>query len=303
VGSILPDVFLVLGFVAHYLENFTHSAMAAALHALLHHSTLHTVTLALHSFVMVGPFLALSAVLYRPALPFFVGMLAHGIVDFLTHRQWAYNHVFPLPFAPIRSIVSYTDVGIYGGGACTAPALCGVVGAETEGPSMYDLIIDDFPPDRLAEIVHWRNDPAVHRYLRQGILTLETVQAWYTQYFSRAEHQLFAVYADKALIGYGTLSHIDPTHRNREIGIVIGNPDYWNKGLGTLAVTRLTTLAFTRYRLHRVYAVIQGGNIASRRCFEKVSFQHEGRLRDARYVNEAFIDIHYYAILEDEWQY
>ncbi len=67
---------------------------------------------------------------------------------------------------------------------------------------MYDITIDDFPPDRLAEIVHWRNDPAVNRYLRQGILTLEEVQEWYAQYFSQAEHKLFAVYADKALIGY-----------------------------------------------------------------------------------------------------
>src|SRR2546427_4177580 len=99
-----------------------------------------------------------------------------------------------------------------------------------EGTSMYDITIDDFPPDRLAAIVHWRNDPAVNRYLRQGILTLEDVQAWYTQYFSRAEHQLFAVYADKALIGYGTLSHIDPTHRSGEIGIVIGEKQYWHKG-------------------------------------------------------------------------
>ena len=41
-GGILPDVFLALGFVAHSLENLTHSAMAAALHTLLHHSTLHT---------------------------------------------------------------------------------------------------------------------------------------------------------------------------------------------------------------------------------------------------------------------
>ena len=111
IGGILPDVFLALGFVAHSLENLTHSAMAAELHALLHHSTLHTVTVAMHSFVLVGPLLALSAVLYRPALPFFVGMLAHGIVDLLTHRQWAYNHFFPIPLAPIRSIVSYTDVG------------------------------------------------------------------------------------------------------------------------------------------------------------------------------------------------
>jgi hypothetical protein len=110
-GGILPDVFLALGFVAHSLDSVTHAAMAAELHALLHHSTLHTITVAMHSFVIVGPFLALSAVFYRPALPFFVGMLAHGIVDFLTHRQWAYNHLFPLPFAPIRSIVSYTDAG------------------------------------------------------------------------------------------------------------------------------------------------------------------------------------------------
>jgi RimJ/RimL family protein N-acetyltransferase len=166
---------------------------------------------------------------------------------------------------------------------------------------MYDLTIDDFPPDRLAAIVHWRNDPVVNTYLRQGMRTLDEVQAWYAQYFSRAEHKLFAVYADKILIGYGTLEYIDTTHRSCEIGIVIGDPHYWNKGLGALVVRRLITLAFTRYHLHRVYAVIQGGNIASMRCFEKVGFQHEGRLRDARYVNGAFIDVHYYAILEQEW--
>jgi uncharacterized membrane protein len=60
----------------------------------------------MHSLVIVGPCLALTAVLYPPALPFFVGMLAHGIVDLPTHRQWAYKQ---LPenlsrkgFVPIR---------------------------------------------------------------------------------------------------------------------------------------------------------------------------------------------------------
>ena len=70
IGGIVPDEFLALGFVAHSLEHVTHSAVVAALHALLHHSTLHTVTVALHSFVIVGPCLALSAVLYRPTLPY-----------------------------------------------------------------------------------------------------------------------------------------------------------------------------------------------------------------------------------------
>jgi hypothetical protein len=109
-GGIMPDVFLALGFMAHYGAIVTQSSLVEALHTLLHHSTLHTVTVAMHSFVIVGPFLALSAVLCKPALPFFVGMLAHGIVDLLTHRQWAYNHFFPLPLAPIEGLFSYTDV-------------------------------------------------------------------------------------------------------------------------------------------------------------------------------------------------
>ena len=61
---------------------------------------------------------------------------------------------------------------------------------------MDDLTIDDFPPDRLADSVHWRNDPAVNRYLRQGIRTLDEIQAWYAQHFTRAENKLSAVYAD-----------------------------------------------------------------------------------------------------------
>src|SRR5215813_9372903 len=88
VGSIVPDVFLALGFVAHYGAIVTQSPRVEALHTLLHHSVLHTVTVALHSFVVVGLCLTLSALLYKPAMPFFVGMLAHGIAAFLMHRQW-----------------------------------------------------------------------------------------------------------------------------------------------------------------------------------------------------------------------
>jgi uncharacterized membrane protein len=110
-GGIVPDVFVALGFVAHYGAIVTQSPRVEALHRLFHHSVLHTVTVAMHSFVIVGPCLALSAVLYPPALPFFVAMLAHGIVDLLTHRQWAYNHLFPLPLAPVEGVFSYTDVG------------------------------------------------------------------------------------------------------------------------------------------------------------------------------------------------
>jgi hypothetical protein len=40
-----------------------------------------------------------------------------------------------------------------------------VAGAAAKGQSMYDLTLDNFPPDGLADIARWRNDLAVNKYL------------------------------------------------------------------------------------------------------------------------------------------
>ncbi len=111
IGGVLPDVFLAIGFIPHYLETVTQSATIASLHNLLHHSELHTVTIGMHSFVIIGSLLALLYFVYKPAVPLFVGMLAHGTVDLVTHTRWAYNHFFPFRLEPISGIFSYTDVG------------------------------------------------------------------------------------------------------------------------------------------------------------------------------------------------
>src|SRR5687768_9136002 len=106
IGGVLPDVVLAICFIPHYVEDRTRSSTVAALPHRLHYSALHIITVSMHSFVMVGALLGLSYVFYKPALPCFVGMLAHGLLDFLTHSQWAYNHCFPLPLPPIRPPVS-----------------------------------------------------------------------------------------------------------------------------------------------------------------------------------------------------
>src|SRR4029450_1956771 len=64
------------------------------------------------------------------------------------------------------------------------------------------------------------------------------------------------------LIGYGTREHLDPTHRSSARGLVIGHPDDWNQGGGAAVVRRLTTLAWTKNHLHRVYSVIHRGTTA-----------------------------------------
>ena len=166
---------------------------------------------------------------------------------------------------------------------------------------MSDITIVDFPRDGLVYIAKWRTDPEVNQFLRPGLRTVEEVQAWYETYFSREEHKLFALYDKDHIIGYGTLEHMNVQNRSCEIGIVIGEKQYWKQGMGSAAVKQLTDMAFKAYHMHRVFAVIQEGNIASMNCFARVGFRHEGRLREARYVHGHFIDLHYYAVLEEEW--
>jgi membrane-bound metal-dependent hydrolase YbcI (DUF457 family) len=108
-GAVLPDVILAVGFIFHVAQPWTRVSLVADLHTLFHHSALHTVTIALHSFVLVVPLLGLAYVFYRRAMPLVVGMLSHGVVDLLTHRGSAYNHLFPLPLPPVRGPFNYTD--------------------------------------------------------------------------------------------------------------------------------------------------------------------------------------------------
>ena len=68
-------------------------------------------TVALHSLVVVMPLVVVSYLVWRRATPLVVGMLSHGVVDLLTHRTSAYNHLFPIPMAPMASPLDYRDPG------------------------------------------------------------------------------------------------------------------------------------------------------------------------------------------------
>jgi len=164
-----------------------------------------------------------------------------------------------------------------------------------------DIKIIDFSADNLSSIVKWRNDNEVNKFLRSGYRTIQEVSDWYNNFFLKEQNKLLALYADDELIGYCSIENIDLKNSNCEIGIVIGEKQYWNKGIGVSSVKKLTNMVFSKYKMHRVYAVIKGGNNASISCFQKAGFKHEGTFRDARFENNVFIDINYYAVLDNEW--
>jgi ribosomal-protein-alanine N-acetyltransferase len=76
---------------------------------------------------------------------------------------------------------------------------------------------------------------------------------------------------------------------------------HWRRGLMTEAVRALMDHAFRELDMHRIRATVVTANVASARLLEGLSFQKEGLLRDAQFVNGKFDNLFSYALLRSEW--
>ncbi len=75
------------------------------------------------------------------------------------------------------------------------------------------------------------------------------------------------------------------------------HPDYWGKGIATMAVSTALDYLRTHKHAQRIQAMVEPRNIASVRVLEKCGFQHEGLLRKfypTRY--RGLVDVHMYAV-------
>ena len=74
---------------------------------------------------------------------------------------------------------------------------------------------------------------------------------------------------------------IDELAGEAELGIMIGNSDYWNKGYGAEAVTLLLGYIFSHTTLNRVHLKTLETNYRAQKCFRKCGFIHyEHAVRD-----------------------
>lgn len=86
-----------------------------------------------------------------------------------------------------------------------------------------------------------------------------------------------------------------------EIAIAI-HPDHWGDGYGTEASEVLVEYAFDERNLHRLQARVMASNDASRRVWEKLGFELEGRLRENQFDDGEYVDTLYFGLLEAEYR-
>lgn len=128
-----------------------------------------------------------------------------------------------------------------------------------------------------ADDYAWRSDDELARL--DAAMTLHIpFKHFLTGYTDEIIHssprrQRFAIDTlDGKHIGNCMYYNIDRIKGEAELGIMIGDRDYWGKGYGTDAVATLVENIFSAPDIERVYLNTLEWNIRAQRCFEKCGF-------------------------------
>ncbi len=103
----------------------------------------------------------------------------------------------------------------------------------------------------------------------------------------------FAIAVADKLIGQCGLTHLDPAAQTAELGITIGEREYWGRGYGRDAVRLLIEYAFRIRNMRKVWLRVQANNARAIRSYESVGFVEEGRQRAQVWCDGEYVDLVY----------
>jgi len=116
---------------------------------------------------------------------------------------------------------------------------------------------------------------------------------WFDAIRTRSDTVIFGIrlLEGDRLIGSCQLFAIDPRARSAELQIRIGEEDARDRGLGREALQLLLRYGFDDLNLRRIWLRVFATNERALRAYEAAGFVEEGRLREAAYVDGAFVDV------------
>ncbi len=92
------------------------------------------------------------------------------------------------------------------------------------------------------------------------------------------------------MIGYTGLCKMNSVDKNAEFFILIGNTNYWGKGIATHCAKFLIEKSFRDFNLHRVFLTASSKNPGALRAYEKAGFVYEGTMKEAFYREGEYSD-------------
>lgn len=168
------------------------------------------------------------------------------------------------------------------------------------------VVLRPITHDDLPRLREFHNDLEVELASGGDPPTPRTLEALQKRFEREAEDPPrlvtnFAIEADGKLVGNCGLFGIDETARHAELGITIGDREYWGHGYGREAVRMLLDYAFRLRNLRRVWLEVHAGNEPATRAYKSCGFVEEGRMREHVWLDGRYVDNIIMGVLRDEW--
>jgi RimJ/RimL family protein N-acetyltransferase len=157
----------------------------------------------------------------------------------------------------------------------------------------------------------WINDPEVQRLAggRGGQFSLPAQEDYVRARLVNDWEHGFALAIEATdlgdaptLIGNLELRKLEAVERRGDIGIMIGDREFWSRGYGEDAMRTICRYGFRDLDLHRLELNVAAFNARALRCYEKVGFTIEGRLRDHRFVSGRYYDTLLMGLLREDFE-
>jgi len=149
------------------------------------------------------------------------------------------------------------------------------------------------------------NDPEIKHYLHPGVpfpVTLSDETKFIEGISAFKDNYSFAIDTlEGHYIGGCGLNKVDWKNRVAEVGIFIGDKDYWGKGYGSDAMKVLIDFIFNEMNLNRIMLNVYGFNERAIKSYIKCGFVKEGVLRQALFKGGQYHDEIIMSILREEY--
>jgi RimJ/RimL family protein N-acetyltransferase len=130
----------------------------------------------------------------------------------------------------------------------------------------------------------WQSDPELARLDAAPVLKMSfpVYLLDYTQGIHRPGPKRYPLAIENLEgkhIGNCTCYDINENEGEAQLGIMIGNRDYWDKGYGTDVVATMVNHIFLNTNLNRIHLKTLDWNLRAQKCFQNCGFTSCGQMR------------------------
>ncbi|WP_032121499.1 GNAT family N-acetyltransferase [Clostridium amazonitimonense] len=164
----------------------------------------------------------------------------------------------------------------------------------------------EYRREDILEAQRYINDAEIKRYLHPGIpylYTLEDEIKWFEMQSASKDCYNFAIETieREIYIGGCGINNIDWKNSVVEVGIFIGDKNYWGKGYGSDAMKVLIKFIFDQMNINKIKLKVYSFNKRAIKCYEKCGFINEGVLRQEIYKDGKYHDEMIMGLLKEEY--